>query len=121
MSATEVRAYIIKPGDTEATETTVPVHDWLRPMQERIGGYVQPVPNEDGRVTFWCDEDGKPRGLPVNGLATAYWWGVTPAAINVDTLNGPVVITGAVTGKQGILPLPDEMVKFITESYIEEE
>ncbi len=83
-----ITAYVIKDGSvTTAADITF---DGIR---EAIGGYVEGVYSADGNTTLWCNEDGKPLALPKNGIATALWWHVNPAA-HGQYLHGPVVVTG---------------------------
>jgi hypothetical protein len=82
-------AYRIHNG--KATELSSITFDEIR---ESIGGYIEPVYSADGRTTIWCNEDGKPMGLPRNGLATALWWHLNPAVRRTQWLVGPVIVTG---------------------------
>lgn len=62
-----------------------------------INGYIEAIASRDGRVMFWCNEDGGPLGLAANGLATALWWRIDPTAPRHTRLVGPVVMTGAMS------------------------
>ncbi len=66
-------------------------------IRKSINGYVEAIASRDGRVMFWCNEDGGPLGLAANGLATALWWRLDPRAPRHTRLVGPVVITGAMS------------------------
>ena len=46
------------------------------------------------RMTFYVNEEGKIHHLPVNRLGTAIWWHYTPHMVGQDVLCGPVVILG---------------------------
>lgn len=45
-------------------------HFSLEDMQKWVGGYVQILQAGDGRAFVLCDEDGQPKGLPLNQHAS---------------------------------------------------
>jgi len=81
-------------------------------IRKTIGGYVEPVYSADGKTTLWCNEDGKPMGLPKNGLASALWWHINPAA-NGQYLLGPIVVTGG--NPDDIQEVPAEVAVLLDE------
>jgi hypothetical protein len=66
--------------------------DELNYLQTYVGGYIEAV--TAGNVTFWINEEGKLRGLPINRRATALWYHLEPAARGMDVLVGRVIVTG---------------------------
>ena len=44
----------------------------LRDLQEKVGGYIEPIHLSDGYVAL-VDEDGKLKGLPVNRLWSKFY------------------------------------------------
>lgn len=61
----------------------------LEYMQKVVGGYIEIVPLQDGRLLV-CNEEGKIQGLPENKHATMIWeesYGKT------DIIMGNVIIT----------------------------
>lgn len=89
------RVLDMQPGET------------LKPLQETVGGWIEAVSSDDDTVTFWCDEEGKIKGLPMNGDATRLWWQLNPAAAHHDVLCGPVVLTGGTDSAGETMSLPD--------------
>lgn len=81
---------IDESGDFSALE--MPIR--LEALQSKVGGYIQAIPTDDGRLTFWMDEDGKSKQLPLNTLATVLLDDKLPGFLNHDYVCGTVVITG---------------------------
>lgn len=98
-------AFLLEAGKVTRLELEGNTFDAIRAV---IGGYIEPISSADGRVTLWCNEDGKPLMLPGNAVATALWWKVKPSAPRDDRLRGPVVVTGAQDGDD-ILPAPADL------------
>lgn len=115
-----IRAFTIQPDDNHATDTQLPVHNQLEALQCIVGGWVEVVTSSDGTVTFWLDEEGKISDLPINSLATAFWWVVCPEMANHDTLRGPVVITGGFDNEGATLPVTENMAKMLVNIYLPE-
>jgi hypothetical protein len=63
----------------------------LETLQKSVGGWVQAIESDSGDITFWCNEEGKLTGLPVNPVATAMW---TRYFGETDVIVGNVVFTG---------------------------
>jgi hypothetical protein len=67
---------LIKPDGTIHEELTTE-KTTLEKAQELVGGYVEKVPHfttyKGERCIVLADEDGKVKGLPVNGHATKAW------------------------------------------------
>lgn len=114
MSQREIKACVITT-DGQKSYTVLPGGDSanLRALQGYVGGYIEALISADGEVTFWCNEEGKIHGLPVNQLATAYWWQLDPQMRGVDTLRGDVVLTGGMDGVGSTLGLPDAMTELL--------
>jgi hypothetical protein len=98
-------AYLI--GDGTVTKLGSITFDGIR---EAIGGYVEPVYSADGQTILWCNEDGKPMGLPNNRVATSLWWHINPAAPRLP-LVGPVVVTGG--DPDNLEPVPAEVAAIL--------
>lgn len=98
-------AFLIEAGKVTPIELPGNTFDAIR---EVICGYIEPITSDDGRVTLWCNEDGKPLMLPANAVATSLWRKVKSAAPRDDRLRGPVVVTGAQDGDD-ILPAPADL------------
>ncbi len=80
-------------------------------FQRILGGYIEHVGAAGQRISFWCNEEGKLQGLPVNRLATALWWDLSPEMERLDMLCGPVLITGGPTPDGQNTPVPTWMVE----------
>lgn len=76
-------------------------------LQERVGGYIEAVTSDDGKVTLWINEEGKLINLPVNELGTMLWHLVSPQMNGVDVLCGAVVVTGGVDSEGETMSIPD--------------
>jgi hypothetical protein len=100
-----MRALIIQPDDSyELREIPQDIATW----QGLVGGYVEAVSTE--HCVFWCDEDGKGKGLPCNTMATYLWWKIAPEMESRDVLQGSVFVTGQADDDSDSLPVPDEVV-----------
>ncbi len=90
----------------------------LTTLQTEVGGYIEAV--SAGPFTFWCDEEGKLKGKPINPLATRIWHHLLTQDSEfsewalADLLVGTVFVTG-VTDRNGYeTSLTDELVnKFV--------
>lgn len=91
MTNTPIEALVIQPDATYRTQT---IAQDIPTIREAVGGYVQAVQTE--HCVFWVDEDGKPRDLPINPMATYLWWKVQPEMESIDSFNGTVVVTGPI-------------------------
>lgn len=60
-------------------------------LQKAVGGYIEPVHLPDD-IVAWLDEDGMPRELPVNMIASAVIWNLSGRV--GQTYVGPAVFTG---------------------------
>ena len=76
-------------GSTEVV--AMPEHDALPKMQEIVGGYIEGVTIDGGRM--YVNEEGLLRGLPVNPKACTFYPGPTPIVGDVIIL-GPIVRDG---------------------------
>jgi hypothetical protein len=76
-------------------------------LQGHVGGYIEAVNSADGTVTFFCNEEGKILGLPPNHIATMVWWLLNPQMRGIDTLCGPVVITGGADPEGEVTDVPE--------------
>lgn len=85
----------------------------LDTLQKSVGGYVQAVESASGETTFWCNEEGKLEGLPVNKAATFILWSLNTAFRDQDFLVGSVVITGGVDDDGNTLPIGEEALMFV--------
>lgn len=63
-------------------------------LQGLVGGYIEAVASSDKALTFWVNEEGKLKGLPLNVIATLYLESVLRGFAAHDVLVGPVVLTG---------------------------
>ena len=82
-------------------------------IRTAVGGWVEIITSRDGRVVFWCNEDGRPLGLNPNGLATALWWRVDQAAQRDIRLVGPVIVTGAMGDDDSIADVPGDVAELM--------
>jgi hypothetical protein len=113
-----VKGYLI---GTDRSKTAVQVSTTsVQQLQEYVGGYLEAQYDEPRTVIFWINEDGKNLGLPVNELATAYWWLVNPAFINHDMLVGNVVITGGPDRNGDITSITPAMEHIILDTYLQD-
>lgn len=89
----------------------------LRELQGITGGYIQGVYGWTGDpdttrsdVTFFVDEEGKLKNLPINTKATALWWTLDRTMVNIDYLCGVVVVTGGADSRGDTVSVPSEVV-----------
>jgi hypothetical protein len=67
-------ATLIKADGTKQEVSPRHGKNWkLEEWQKHVGGYVQRLSTNDGRVML-TNEDGKPQGLPVNEEATRLYY-----------------------------------------------
>lgn len=100
-----IRVLIIQPDGTH--EVRDMEHD-LPHMREIIGGWIERVTTEHGDL--WFDEEGKIKDCPVNTAATCLWWKLDPRFEGLDTLRGPVFVTGSDDGAGYSKPVSDEVI-----------
>jgi hypothetical protein len=86
----------------------------IRSLQSIVGGYIEAVNtmyDEAGvsQAIFWCNEEGKLQGLPVNERATALWYALEGGPTG-DRLCGTVILTGGADGSGDLLPTPQPLV-----------
>ncbi len=86
-----IDAIVIEPGTPGELRS---IDQDLSSMQPIVGGYIEAVYDGTGSIAFFCDEEGKIHGLPVNVVATELWWMTNDAAQGADRLCGTVFITG---------------------------
>lgn len=73
---------LLKTDGTESEFKNPPRVSWLRDMQKAVGGFIEYVRFNDGRVMV-VNEEGQIHGLQENKAATElmksqapkYWWG----------------------------------------------
>lgn len=65
------------------------IENTLESLKEQVGGWIQPVSGRTPGYTILCDEDGKPKGKPINFLATM----LTPL-FGDDWIVGTVLVVG---------------------------
>lgn len=118
-----IKGYLIKADDNSKTHLELEGGDGavLEALQGFVGGYVEAQYDTDHTVVFWINEDGKRLGLPVNGLATAYWWLVNPMFRDQDVLVGDVVITGGADSRGKTQSISAEMEHIIVDTYLQED
>ncbi|MEO7016014.1 MAG: DUF3846 domain-containing protein [Leifsonia sp.] len=119
-----IAGYFIAPESNAAIRCVIPRAggESLKALQALVDGYVEVVNSSDDTVSFWINEEGKLRGLPINTLATAFWWAVCPEAVNVDTLRGNVVILGGTDKHGGTLPVSADVDRLIADTvYVDDE
>lgn len=85
----------------------------LDTLQKSVGGWVQAIESNSGETTFWCNEEGKLEGLPVNKIATIILYDLNPAFRGHDVLCGPVVLTGGVDEDGNTLPIGEEGLSYV--------
>ncbi len=103
---------IIIPATGPATVGEIPQD--IRTLQGIVGGYIEAIPtmhNENGeaQAMFWCNEEGKLQGLPINRRATALWYALAGGPTG-DTLCGTIILTGGNDGEGDILPAPGQLI-----------
>lgn len=108
-----LKAIVIEPGcDPEVVEMDTS----LKSMQKAVGGWLEAVYgyDDDGDMVaaFFCNEEGKLLGLPVNVAATHLWHGMSQYAIS-DMLCGPVVVLGPPDENGDETSVPDFVVDMI--------
>jgi len=68
----------------------------LDDLQTAVGGYVESIPMFDlykgEHCVAFCNEEGKLKGLPLNAVATGYWWEQRHPHPPNDMLVGDIVI-----------------------------
>lgn len=117
-----IKGYLIKAEDNSKVAVELPEGEsqCLRALQDYCGGHVEAQHDAEGAATFWINEDGKITHLPVNGLATAYWWLTNPMVRNEDVLVGDVVITGGWDAQGRTMSIGAEMEGIVLNTYLED-
>lgn len=118
-----IKGYLIKAEDNSKTAVELPEGDSqaIKALQEYVGGWVEAQHDAEGTATFWINEDGKTLKLPVNGLATAFWWLTNPIFRNEDVLVGDVVVTGGWDDQGRTLSIGAEMEGIVLNTFLAEE
>lgn len=94
------------------TENIVGRLELLEHLQSVTEGWVQALDTPPG-LTFWCNDDGKIIGQPLNLVATMLWWAFDERVAGLDYLAGPVVITGGVDEEGETLSIPDSLLRVV--------
>jgi len=99
---------IIIPPDGPAEERVISQE--LRNLQSIVGGYIEAVSTMYDKAgvaqaIFWCNEEGKLQGMPLNRRATALWYTIEGGPTG-DYLCGTVILSGGSDPEGDILPLP---------------
>lgn len=109
------KAIIIQPDGTVQVEELSHGSEGLRTLQVYVGGHIEAVYSADGRVTFFCHDEGAIVGRPMNPLATTVWWGLNPAAEQIgQMIRGTVVITGGPDRDGDTLSAPEPLIELLT-------
>lgn len=67
----------------------------LKTLQGLVGGYIDVAASEDNTISIFINDEGAINGMPVNELATGFWWAVNPAArASQQYLHGTAVVAG---------------------------
>lgn len=103
---------IVIPHETSLEAFTIEFTD-LASFQAAVGGYVEPVPVEQPRMTIFANEEGKVRGLPINRRATCLWWLLSPGLRGHDILVGDVALVGAPNGAGETTSVPSDFVELL--------
>lgn len=68
----------------------------LEDLRSAVGGSIETVPywttHEGKPCVAFCNEEGKLRELPLNGMATIQWYTDTPSMRGRDVLVGDVIV-----------------------------
>lgn len=88
------------PGGSEFPRV-VETPGTLEDVRALVGGYIRPVSLVVGgsACTFFCDEDGQPKGLPRNDAFMHWLDVVTAPEWAADDYVGPIVVAGPLTKK----------------------
>lgn len=86
----------------------------LRTLQGIVGGWIEGLSSADGKVTFFCNEEGKLQGLARNETATRLWWALNPAMAGYDSLCGAVVVTGGADASGAATDVPQHVITALT-------
>ena len=89
-----MQALIVKAETMETSIVDIPREGALPMLQEAVGGWIEAVSLRD--FDFYCNEEGKLTGLPVNEVATALWEEVYGPT---DVIMGDIIIVGPVDGE----------------------
>jgi hypothetical protein len=109
-----LKAIIVQP---DGSYETIQCTDSYQTIKHAVGGWLEAVSSTDDTLTFWCNEEGKLKGLQPNPAATYLWWAAAPHMTKQDILVGPVVMTGGADPHGETLGLTDEQVSLI-EGYL---
>lgn len=89
-----VTAVTITP-DALAVKADIHRAEELKTLQGLVGGYIDAVASEDNTISVFINDEGAINGMPVNELATGFWWAVNPAArASAQYLHGTAVVAG---------------------------
>ncbi|MEU2204240.1 DUF3846 domain-containing protein [Microbacterium oleivorans] len=103
---------IVIPAD-EAAPLEFRLFGQITEYQEAVGGYFQCVDIDEPAATFFCNEDGKVIGLPLNRRASLAWWTLFSAARGVDALMGDVILLGQPDEEGDTQDVPAELVTLL--------
>ena len=92
----------------DATVEPVELDSGYKSLQEAVGGNFDLVVSATGKTSFWCHDEGKMIGLPINTVATKLLWKLNPAFDGADVLVGPIVISGGANDEGETLDINDE-------------
>lgn len=100
---------IVIPPEGRAEERVISQD--LRNLQGIVGGYIEAVNTMYDvagvpQAIFWCNEEGKLKGLPLNRRATALWYTIEGGPTG-DHFCGTVILSGGADPDGDILPLPE--------------
>ncbi|MCA4995155.1 DUF3846 domain-containing protein [Tsukamurella tyrosinosolvens] len=80
-----------------------------------VGGRFEAIDSTTTyELSFWCNDEGKLIGLPVNDRATLLLWSTNHAFINRDVLAGDVLVTGWPDSEGDTTSASKELLDIIT-------
>lgn len=91
----------------------------LNEYQALVGGFIEAIDIRTMNASFYCNEEAKIFGLPINRRATLMWWMDSPQMRHRDTINGNAVIIGLPDAEGDTQDVPQELLRllFDTKTY----
>lgn len=100
--------------DALATQTHIHRTGELKTLQTLVGGYIDVAASEDNTISIFINDEGAINGMPVNELATGFWWAVNPAArASAQYLHGTAVVAGGPDSEGETTNIPEQIAETI--------
>lgn len=91
----------------------------LEDYQKAVEGWIEAIDLTVMQVSFFCNEESKIIGVPINRRATLLWWLCCPEMRHRDTIGGNAVLVGLPDDEGDTTSVPADVLEllFETKSY----